>query len=465
MRLCVPMGLAALIVLTALIAGCVGAGQDSLGSYGTVRGTVSDATTGLPVTGASVTVASVTTTTDDTGGFAVINAPAGSKTYSVAADGYQSVLAMPIEIPRSRTTQLNVPLLPTSVAGGRVTGVVTSTETGEGLAGVTVAAETADTTTNSEGAYSLSGLTGGETTLTFTLTGYKTTTETVTVVEDAPVTLNTSLMPVNSGELTGTITDAATGQAIEGATVSIEGVGTATTDVSGAYQLQDVPAGTWDARFARTGYRTVDRTVGIEAGSTTVEDVALMSPSQGVVEGRVRSRSSGALVAGVNVTVVELGRSGETGSGVDSEGEGTELGLYQMLGIPSGTYQLHFTHPDYEPLTVAGVAVDAGATTVTDVEMEPAVGSVVGWVFEEDPATGLKGSPLSGASVRVGNEGNELTTAGDGHFAAHSLPADPAGTTYTVFAWDATHRLASVQVTVRPGQIVQSPDIVLERVQ
>lgn len=59
---------------------------------------------------------------------------------------------------------------------------------------------------------------------------------------------------VTTGSISGTVTDADTGTPIEGATVSVEVNGTAkeaTTDVAGAYSIEEVPAG---LNFSSTAY-------------------------------------------------------------------------------------------------------------------------------------------------------------------------------------------------------------------
>jgi len=455
-RALVPVVAGVIVALPLL--GCIGGGNDSIPALGTVSGTVRDATALTPIASATVTVAGVSATTDTQGAFS-LRAPAGQRTYSVAAEGYQSVRDVAVAVPANTTVTLDIRLQAGASDAGTVHGSVTEAGTGDPVSGATVTVGTVTTTTDSTGAYTLAGMPVGDQNVTFSKTGYQTLVRTLNVVAGGSYTLDVELTLATTGTVAGTVTDAASGQGLAGVTVSIEAVASTTTGTDGAYTLADVPSGTWTLQFAMTGYRTVQRTVSVTATNTTIEDVPMMSPSQGTIEGRVRNRTSGALLGGVSVTIAELERSTSTSSDTGT------LGEYQILGVATGTYSLTFSHPDYVTQTVADVAVEGGQTEVVDVELDPAVGGVVGWVFERDATTGQRGDPISGATVRIGNEGAEFTTAADGHWAAHDLPADADGTEYTIYAWDATHRLGSVQVTITRGQIVQAPDLILDLAQ
>jgi hypothetical protein len=85
-----------LLVATALIVmGTQGCNADSLppaAGYASVSGTVLDATTNAPITGATVTIDTVlTATSDQSGKFSFDKVPSGIADYAVAATGYKAV--------------------------------------------------------------------------------------------------------------------------------------------------------------------------------------------------------------------------------------------------------------------------------------------------------------------------------------------------------------------------------------
>ncbi len=449
-------GAAAVGLLAALwaVSGCAG-GSDSVPRFGEVTGTVVDDATSLGVSGATVTIAGVTATTSAEGTFSMRNVPAGEQTYTVTATGYLSVRDKEIEVRANQTVTLNVRLMEGDATTGAVQGVVKHATTQQPIEAVEVTLGTQTTTTTSSGIYSLAGVAAGDQTLTFAKAGYVSRTESVTVAAGGTHELNVSLSPITTGTVTGTVTDAASGLALAGVTVSIEALSSTTTDATGVYTLSDVPEGNWTLSFTRTAYRDVQRTVTVTAGLTTTEDVAMASPSQGTLEGQIRNQTSGALQAGVNVTIVELERDATS----DAQG------FYQFQGVPQGSYTIYFALTDYGTLTREDIEIEGGETTVLDIELAPTVGGVVGFVFERDAVSGGHGAPADGVTVRVGNAGTEMTTHSDGHYAVHDIPAEELGTEYTVYAWSSTHDLAQVDTTLYAGKIVQCPDIVVDPAQ
>jgi hypothetical protein len=74
----------------AVLAGCGDYGVPPAQNYATVAGTVTDASSGQPIGGATVTVDSVlTVTTTADGAFKLTNVPPGPFDYAASADGYQ----------------------------------------------------------------------------------------------------------------------------------------------------------------------------------------------------------------------------------------------------------------------------------------------------------------------------------------------------------------------------------------
>jgi TonB-linked SusC/RagA family outer membrane protein len=109
------------------------------------------------------------------------------------------------------------------------------------------------------------------------------------------------------GIITGRVTDAASGQPLPAAQVTLVGTtrGAASGD-DGRYRLAAVPAGSYQVRVLRIGYQAVTRPVTVSAGQTVTLDVALtgtaVSLDQVVVTATgdaVRRREQGNAVASI----------------------------------------------------------------------------------------------------------------------------------------------------------------------
>ena len=83
-------------------------------------------------------------------------------------------------------------------------------------------------------------------------------------------------LAAQTGDVTGVVTDATTGQPIDGARVSLAGIRmSGLTDAGGRYLLSGVPAAAYTVKVVIIGYRTREEEVSITAGSTLVADFQL----------------------------------------------------------------------------------------------------------------------------------------------------------------------------------------------
>lgn len=116
---------------------------------------------------------------------------------------------------------------------------------------------------------------------TFTLQassyGYFSQTQSVTVERDGTSTANFVLEPVPQGQVTGTITNAQTGQAIEGATVFLvedAAVAPVVTEEDGSFSLTAYE-GSYTVKITAPGYAGVQTEVTIEGGGTSTLEFTL----------------------------------------------------------------------------------------------------------------------------------------------------------------------------------------------
>lgn len=87
-----------------------------------------------------------------------------------------------------------------------------------------------------------------------------------------------------SGTVTGTVTDANTGEPLIGTTVQIVELNRGTpSDIDGTFEIDNVPAGTYTLRVSFVGYQTFEEEIEVGSGTLTV-DVALSEDVLGIGE-------------------------------------------------------------------------------------------------------------------------------------------------------------------------------------
>src|SRR5258708_2955857 len=85
------------------------------------------------------------------------------------------------------------------------------------------------------------------------------------------------------GEVTGRVTDKATGQGLAAAQVSVVGTTIrATTGQDGRYRLVNVPGGQATVRVSYIGYATTTQPVNVSAGAPAVADFAIAQAAVGL---------------------------------------------------------------------------------------------------------------------------------------------------------------------------------------
>ena len=179
-------------------------------------------------------------------------------------------------------------------------------------------------------------------------------------------------LAAQTGAVTGVVTDATTGQPLEGARVSLAGTPmSGLTDAGGRYLLDGVPATAYTVRVVITGYGTRERKVTLKAGITAEADFRLavsgVDPDQPVavgLAGRTERRKIGA-----SLPAIDVGRLAETTPldgfsqvlegripGVRSMGTSGGIGAGRELSI-RGTDSFGFTRQ--RPLVfIDGVRID-----------------------------------------------------------------------------------------------------------
>jgi len=262
---------------------------------GRLEGRVIDASTGLPVTVATVELFSFggvpfgLSITGAGGSYSFEGLPEGTFVVSALAPGYGAV-AVPVSVAAGRTTTRDILLDP---AAGVFTGRITDATTGEPVAGAAVSILTAgnlrvgEVATCSRGIYRTPGLAPGDYFLVFSGPGYAARSFSVTAEAGVETVVDVALEP-DPGLVEGFVTDARTGEPLVAEITAKDAAGAIVVSVPGAgtgfYRLERL-RGTYAVRLYHPGYVPEVRVVAVGAGQVVRLDVALL-PQEAV---KVRS--------------------------------------------------------------------------------------------------------------------------------------------------------------------------------
>lgn len=231
------------------------------------------------------------------------------------------------------------------------------------LSGVAVTLGEESKTTGTAGSYSFE-VAEGEYTLTFAKDGYVTQTKTVNT-DDAvsgKVTLNVSMAAAQKEYvvISGKVTDAESGVALEGAVISGSALDSSvTTDSDGAYTLPQLEKGSYSFTVSMNGYTS--QTVSVSESDITgtaytlnIQLAAIPAEELVTVSGTVTADYPSGKLSGVTVSA---------GAGYASATT-DENGAYS-LSLTSGDYTLSFSKEGYDEKTQSVTASDFTDGTYT----------------------------------------------------------------------------------------------------
>lgn len=252
----------------------------------------------------------------------------------------------------------------------------------------------------------------------------------------------------DTGVLDGTVTDAVTDSTLDEATVTaVADDGTehvATTDAAGAYDLEYLPAGTYELTVERDGYETVVKeAIEVPGGDATSVPIQLTG------DGAISMDLEGALF-GDAIEDATLEASGHFGAyPVTSAEDGT----YHIEDVPSvGTYEVDIQRDGYLD-EQQDVTVSEAATAESSVTLTGDAG------LELEVTDRVTDAPLADAHVAIEREDGvsvtlpEMTDA-DGHFAVAVPGAD---TSYGVGVGLEGYEDDGAVETVASGEVVDMP--------
>lgn len=313
-------------------------------------------------------------------------------------------------------------------------GTVTDASTHFGIAGVSVALNGTGgvTSTAGQGDYTLGPLPDGPYNIYVNASGYLPYAGTVTVL--GPTWDNFSLQPAPPQlyNITGTVTDFATGAPLAGAFITAPPWANATAAVNGSYDLAGLTNGTYSVTASFPGYTSVSIAIPI-FGSNVVQDFGLsvLPPAMYSIGGLIQSSVGHAAVSGANVTLTNV-----TAYGVYEWTLSNAAGSYLLAADVNGTYNETVTAngfvPAYRQVVIAGAPETIDFTLTAIPPPPPLTFGIAGTVA--GTATNGTRVNIAGALITVESEtGAKVASTVSAHGGDYAVLGLSNGT-YTLIA-------------------------------
>jgi hypothetical protein len=299
-----------------------------------IKGIVKDACTGIRINDAVITSNSgeIATSAD---GFYSIETPLGLSTIIVSADGYQFA-SQTFFLGPFATKTYDFSLSPTINGFGSVRGSITSSETGEPIAGVRIEGDTGVVSSSrQDGTYTLY-TSICTTTLYASRSGYLPVLIPVTVGKGIVTTRNFSMTPL--GKISGTIRDSRLDYGIKAAIVTLQEVPgvSCTSSSDGSYMFSDIQPGNYTITVTHPCYLSAERAAVVVSGSETADqDIPMEASATGTVHGKVR-------VFLTNKPISSVAVSTSYGARVETDANG-----FYALELPACTTDITIGAPGY----------------------------------------------------------------------------------------------------------------------
>jgi uncharacterized GH25 family protein len=281
-------------------------------------------------------------TTDPSGEYTIDTLEPGEKTFTFSRSGYIAQQKT-ITVAAGKDSRLDAQMS----TGMRATGFVV-TDSGAPVPDASVSAVSASAMdgghngrSDSNGAFTIEGLTPGHYTFNATKSGY-----TAGIVRDVDIATSGPVRVIlkNGGVITGHV-NGLTAQELEQTTVFASPAGntggpmggsTAPVDSAGNFRIEGAPSGTvrlsarTGAMFGGSGKSAALKTVELEPGGTAQVDIDFKSST--VIRGRVTR--NGAAVPNAQVMFMPRGATSQTSARASADADGR----YELSGLDDGTY-------------------------------------------------------------------------------------------------------------------------------
>jgi large repetitive protein len=323
-------------------------------------------------------------------------------------------------------------------------------------------------TTDTAGAFSITGVAAGFHSIAATAPGFVASTPATFNVAAAgsTVTRDISLTPLPAGKtISGTVTDSVLGTPLAGAKVYLRtgggGGGTlldsATAAANGTYAIDSVQPGTYRLVASAAGHTPKTQLGVVVAATPVTQNFQLVGlPAGIIISGTVTDSVQGTPLAGATVEL----RMGMGGGTLVKTATAAANGTYSIDSVVPGTYRLVASAGGHTGKTVTGIVVAAAPIT----QNFQLVGLPAGIIISGLVTDSVKGTPLAGAKVylRTGGGGgivvvDSATTAANGTYTIDSVQPG----TYSLNATAAGHTAKTVNgVVVAAATVTQNFELV-----
>ncbi len=385
---------------------------------GSITGTVTDADTTLPISGANITVTQnsiivATTTTNGLGIYNVTGIVPGSCVVIAEATNYQTGVLGGI-VTSNETITVDFAL---EIDPGTLSGTVTSDSSSLPIEGATVeihlgASTLFSTLTIADGTYSISGIAPGSYTVHAHADTYQTAIAGAIITAGATTTTDFALI-LAGGTLIGTVTSASTGAVIVGALIDARlddlSIDSALTDSSGQYLIENLPPDAYTIHAQAVDYQVSLAAAAIEIEGITNVNFSLLS-NPGTVSGTVVSTATGLPISGATVEVVVDHFSILTAVTNNS-------GQYLLTGIFSGNFEVHAQANSYQTAVIEA-ALSAGIVNTINFSLSSNPATITGTV-----TAASSGDPIPATLIEVHHPILDLIlTDSSGNYTITGLP-------------------------------------------
>ena len=395
---------------------------------GTVRGTVIDSGTTLPIEGILVealirTNVVASTTTDTLGTYTLSGLFPNNYTIRVSNGSYASQ-AKETSVSAGSTITVDFALVNTR---GSFVGQVLDSSTALPISGASVvvsqgAEAIASTQTDTNGQYKVRHLTPGQYIIHAGATPYQTAAVSGQITANASTTVNLQLHPA-PGTLQGIVTDSLSNP-ISGANLTIRQndivVALATTSTNGQYYVSGFSPGTYVTTASAAGYRS--KTLGFTAvaGQSVTEDF-IMFPDPGSLGGTIVDAATASPISGATIDVLQ-------GFILIASLTSQDDGTYSIGGLPPATYTIRVSHESYQT-AVQGAMIYQNVQTTSNFALHANPGTIEGTVSDIDtgqPIPGayvnfVQGITLLGTAVSDDNGGYSMSSLAPGDYVVQAL--------------------------------------------
>ncbi len=420
---------------------------------GTVAGTIIDATSSLPIAGATVQIFQGQTfikevNTNGSGFYSAPDLAPGNYTVHATASGYSGQeKGAVVDIGATTTVDFSLTINP-----GTISGTVTDSGTSLPIAGVLIEVRNGDTIlgfsdTDAGGNYTIPGLAPGSYTVVANDDNHQAQSVGATVIASTVTTVDFALMS-SPGSISGTVTSAATGLPIPGASVVVDQnkiiVASGLTDANGQYSMTGLAPGNYNVVVDATDFALGAVGATVNANADTVVNFAL-SGILSKIAGSVVDAATTDPIAGASIEVFS-GQILVASTLTDPNGG-------YNLNVPLGIYVVVANANNYQTQAV-GAIVRISTIELVNFSLVANPGTITGTVTDAGTT-----NPIPSAPVRIFQGttlvGSALTDANGNYTIANLAPGN-----YTVVAGAAGYQTQAVGATV-VANVVTTVDFAL----